>query len=248
MSILGLTIDYGPYSFVDNYDPAFTPNTTDLPGRRYAFGRQPSIGKWNLSCLGGAIAPLLEDTTELVNALELYDGFIAEKYYAMIGHKLGLDTIRPEDEELIGRFEKALATIQPDMTLFYQLLIDLPEQIASEKEVLQHFNNSFYNIPEKEDAQKLFQLIKDYQQRLLTNTNNRENRIATMRSTSPRFILRNYLLHQAIEGLEKGDPQFFLKLQEAIKEPYSNKYDELVAKRPDWASQKAGCSMLSCSS
>jgi uncharacterized protein YdiU (UPF0061 family) len=69
-----------------------------------------------------------------------------------------------------------------------------------------------------------------------------------MKATSPRFILRNYLLHKAIEDLEKGDDTLFLKLQNAIKEPYSGKFDEFFEKRPSWASQKAGCSMLSCSS
>jgi uncharacterized protein YdiU (UPF0061 family) len=69
-----------------------------------------------------------------------------------------------------------------------------------------------------------------------------------MRESNPRFILRNYLLHQAIEEMERGEEGLFLKLQQAIKEPYSTNFDEFFAKRPDWASKKAGCSMLSCSS
>jgi uncharacterized protein YdiU (UPF0061 family) len=69
-----------------------------------------------------------------------------------------------------------------------------------------------------------------------------------MRAANPRFILRNYLLHQAIEELEKGENTLFLQLMEAMKEPYSNQFDQFLVKRPDWASQKAGCSMLSCSS
>jgi uncharacterized protein YdiU (UPF0061 family) len=69
-----------------------------------------------------------------------------------------------------------------------------------------------------------------------------------MKASNPRFILRNYLLHQAIDGLQNGDSTLFEKLQEAMKEPYSNKFDEFFAKRPTWATQKAGCSMLSCSS
>jgi uncharacterized protein YdiU (UPF0061 family) len=69
-----------------------------------------------------------------------------------------------------------------------------------------------------------------------------------MRENNPRFILRNYLLHQAIEELQNGNDKLFLKLQEAMKEPYSNKYDEFLVRRPEWAAQKAGCSMLSCSS
>jgi uncharacterized protein YdiU (UPF0061 family) len=69
-----------------------------------------------------------------------------------------------------------------------------------------------------------------------------------MREANPRFILRNYLLHQAIQELQNGEDTLFVKLQEAVKEPYSTKFDAFFAKRPDWASQKAGCSMLSCSS
>ena len=84
MSILGLTIDYGPYSFVDDYDPNFTPNTTDLPGRRYAFGRQASVAKWNLSCLAGAISPLLPDQEKLVETLNGYDNLYWDKYYTMM--------------------------------------------------------------------------------------------------------------------------------------------------------------------
>ena len=69
-----------------------------------------------------------------------------------------------------------------------------------------------------------------------------------MQESNPRFILRNYLLHQAIEDLEKGDDTLFVKLQQAMKEPYSTNHDEFFQKRPSWATQKAGCSMLSCSS
>ncbi|HSU50897.1 MAG TPA: hypothetical protein VLJ41_09915, partial [Segetibacter sp.] len=87
-----------------------------------------------------------------------------------------------------------------------------------------------------------------YVERLKANTISRAESVEIMRKSNPRFILRNYLLHQSIEQLEKGDSQLFEKLQEAMKEPYSDKFDEFFAKRPAWATQKAGCSMLSCSS
>src|SRR3954466_6975804 len=119
MSILGLTIDYGPYSFVDHYDPNFTPNTTDLPGRRYAFGRQASVAKWNLGCLGGAIAHLLDGTEELVKVLDGYDGYYWNKYYEMMANKLGLDELKPEDATLLSEWEKTLIALKPDMTIFY---------------------------------------------------------------------------------------------------------------------------------
>ncbi len=248
MSILGLTIDYGPYSFVDDYDPNFTPNTTDLPGRRYAFGRQAPVAKWNLACLAGAIAPLINDNDKLMATLELYDDFYWSKYNVMMANKLGLDEVSKKDMKLVDQFEKMLRTIKPDMTIFYQLLIDLPSQLNNEQDVVKHFEESFYKEPGEAERQTLNASIKAYLERLKSNTCCREESIKRMKENNPRFILRNYLLHQAIEDLQDGNDNLFVKLQEAMKEPYSNKYDEFFVKRPSWAAQKAGCSMLSCSS
>lgn len=248
MSILGLTIDYGPYSFLDDYDPNFTPNTTDLPGRRYAFGKQHSIAYWNLGCLASAIAPLLPDTVQLIAELEAYGEIFYQKYYAMMGDKLGLDQVREADIELITQFEETLAALKPDMTIFYQLLIDLPLNVEDEKAVVKHFEDSFYEIPGKARSEALYNLIMAYIARVKQNACSREDAQRRMRENNPRFILRNYLLHQAIEELERGEDALFLELQEAIKNPYSTDFNAFFAKRPDWASQKAGCSMLSCSS
>jgi uncharacterized protein YdiU (UPF0061 family) len=248
MSILGLTIDYGPYSFVDNYDPLFTPNTTDLPGKRYAFGRQASVAKWNLGCLGGAIAPLLKDQEELVTMLETYDDVFWSEFYLMMGNKLGLDAVRQDDIKLFNDLEKTLRIIQPDMTIFYQFLIDLPLDVNNKEAVVDHFDDAFYEQLSAEEAGHLFNWITAYTERISTNKITREESVLRMRKTSPRFILRNYLLHQSIEDLEKGDDGLFVKLQEAMKEPYSGKHDEFFKKRPEWATEKAGCSQLSCSS
>jgi len=248
MSILGLTIDYGPFSFVDEYDPNFTPNTTDLPGRRYAFGKQHEIAYWNLGCLAGALASLFPDTAQLVAALETYGEVFYKKYYVMMGNKLGLDAVRPEDVKLFAQFEETLTALKPDMTIFYQLLIDLPLDVASEQEVVDHFAQSFYHELKVEERGTLVALIAAYLERLNTNSIQRQQSQQRMRETNPRFILRNYLLHQAIEELERGQQQLFTKLQEAIKDPYSKSFDEFFVKRPAWASKKAGCSMLSCSS
>ncbi|QCR22614.1 YdiU family protein [Pontibacter sp. SGAir0037] len=248
MSILGLTIDYGPYSFLDDYDPNFTPNTTDLPGRRYAFGKQAAIAKWNLGCLASAIAPLLSGTEQLIAALEAYDNIYWEKYYTMMANKIGLDLLREQDVELIRAFEKMLSTIKPDMTIFFQLLINLPAQLAGEEETVHHFQQSFYNTLDKAESELLFNLMQQYMERLTQNSISEEDARKRMQEHNPRFILRNYLLHQAIEELERGNNDLFLQLQDALKEPYSAKYDKFFAKRPAWASQKAGCSMLSCSS
>ena len=249
MSILGLTIDYGPYSFLDDYDPNFTPNTTDLPGRRYAFGRQPSIAYWNLGRLASAIAPLLPSTDGLVAELEAYEESFAEKYYTMMGSKLGFDEVRAEDRDFITDFEQTLATIQPDMTIFYQCLIDLPiAEAPDEQTVVAHFRDSFYRELTQDERSALHAVIAAYIARVNTSTITREASVARMKENNPRFVLRNYLLHEAIEELERGEDKLFLKLAEAIKKPYTRNFDEFFAKRPDWASTKAGCSMLSCSS
>lgn len=118
MSILGWTIDYGPYSFVDDYDLLFTPNTTDLPGRRYAFGRQPAVAKWNLGCLANALVPILKGTEELVKALDTFDDLYWSGYYGMMGRKLGLDSVGTDDIHLISNLEKMLNDLHPDMTIF----------------------------------------------------------------------------------------------------------------------------------
>lgn len=248
MSILGVTIDYGPYSFLDDYDPMFTPNTTDLPGRRYAFGRQAAVAQWNLSCLAGALAPLLPDTEGLQAALDNYGEVFQKYYYRMMAGKLGLEDVHSEDSGFISRVEKVLAEVKPDMTIFYQLLTELPEDIEEEEAILKHFDASFYAPLPPMLAEAFIGLIKAWQGKLERNRIPREESRRRMRAANPRFILRNYLLHQAIEELEKGESTLFVKLQEAMKEPYSRKGDEFFARRPDWATQKAGCSMLSCSS
>ena len=248
MSILGLTIDYGPYSFLDNYDHSFTPNTTDLPGRRYAFGNQPSVGYWNLGRLANAISLLFEDTQELEDVLGTYEKHFWDHYYAMTGRKLGLDKVGKEEKQMISEFEKVLLEIQPDMTIFYRLLASLSSESTSEA-ILRHFQPAFYNEPVPAQKELLTNLLSKYLKRRNSNNISPAASRDLMNKSNPRIILRNYLLHQAIEGLEKDDDTMFLKLQEAMKNPYSEVgFEELVQKRPEWAATKAGCSMLSCSS
>ncbi len=250
MSVLGLTIDYGPFSFLDNYDPDFTPNTTDLPGKRYAFGKQANIAYWNLSCLANALAPLIPDTERLESELRKYEDFYWNKYYTMMANKLGLDGINSDDDvKLLSEFEKVLEAIQPDMIIFYQLLIDLPAAgLVKGKDLLNFFKCSLYRDPEPKDITRLHTLLTSYQTRLRANTCTREDSLERMRKANPRFILRNYLLHMAIEELQRGENKLFLKLQHALKDPYSINHDEFFEPRPVWATGQAGCSMLSCSS
>ncbi|MGN6648380.1 MAG: protein adenylyltransferase SelO [Cytophaga sp.] len=245
MSILGLTIDYGPYSFLDEYEERFTPNTTDLPGRRYAFGNQAAVAYWNLGKLANALAFLVHGTDKLVAVLKEYQDLYEQKYYTMMAKKLGFDQLRDEDRPLIDSFEEMLRAIKPDMTIFYQLLIELPENIGSAEDVNHFFEASFYTAP---DTDHLYAVMLAYNNRIKANSCTREVSVNTMRAANPRFVLRNYILHEAISKLEKGDDGMLKKLEKYIQNPYSREADEYFAKRPDWARQKAGCSMLSCSS
>jgi serine/tyrosine/threonine adenylyltransferase len=248
MSILGLTIDYGPYSFLDDYDLNFTPNTTDLPGRRYAFGQQASIAQWNLGCLAGALSPLFPDTRDLIAQLEGYRDLFMGKYREMMKGKLGLDTLRSTDTALIARFEEVLSILSPDMTIFYQLLMELPAGTLEDERMLSHFEPCFYTPPVEAQSKRFIELIRTYQQRRASNTFSLQQSRELMEKHNPRVVLRNYLLHRAIEELENGTDDLFKKLHAAMKEPYSRNHEELVAKRPEWAMRQAGCSMLSCSS
>ncbi|MDT0691009.1 YdiU family protein [Salegentibacter sp. F188] len=248
MSILGQTIDYGPFSFMDDYNPGFTPNTTDLPGRRYAFGNQPSVGYWNIGKLGNALLPLFDKSDELEDAMHVYEETFWGKYYEMMANKLGLDKVEKEDQALVAQFEKILSTINPDMTIFYQLLTNLPKDLSNEESILNYFEESFYEIPKGKEKASFLELIKKYQDRLEQNSISEKESLGKMEKANPRFVLRNYLLHQAIEELEDGKSGLFEKLRTALKDPYSKNHDEFFRKRPDWASEKAGCSMLSCSS
>ncbi len=246
MSALGLTIDYGPYSMLDEYDPRFTPNTTDLPGRRYAFGRQPAIGKWNLACFAGSLAPLLPDAAPLAEALQTYDDLFGEEYYRMMGRKLGFPEVGAAEGASVDECLEMLGGLKPDYTLFFLKLADLP--VDESVDAVDFFSPTFYAEPSSDAASRLSAFVSSYTQRLRDTNSNSSTRAGIMRATNPRIILRNYQLHEAIEALENEDAAPFEKLQEALKNPYSSGYDELVQKRPDWAGQKAGCSMLSCSS
>jgi uncharacterized protein YdiU (UPF0061 family) len=248
MSILGLTIDYGPFSFLDAYDPNFSPNTTDHPGLRYAFGKQHSIAYWNLGCLANALAPLFEDTAELVKALENFAPVFYGKYYAMKAGKMGLDEVKGNDIELIDQFENLLATLQPDMTIFYQLLIELPEDLQDEQAITAHFTPALYDQLNSSERELLSKNIKSYQARMALNKTSRVNAQSQMRANNPRFILRNFLLYQAIQELEKGDDGLFKRLQAALQDPYSKAHDEFFRLRPEWANEQPGSATLSCSS
>lgn len=248
MSVFGLTLDYGPFSFLDNYDPNFTPNTTDLPGRRYAFGKQYEIAHWNLIRFATALLPIIEDPEPFEDSLNEYVKRLSVQRNKMWSRKLGFETLQDQHDDLFQKLETMLVMVQPDYTLFFRQLQDLPADSTDKTYLLNHFTTAFYKTPQGQTKEMFLDWLLHYQKVRITSGLPQEKRKQLMGQANPYFIPRNYLLHQAIEGLENEDQNLFKEIEEAIQNPYRKPKPHLMQKRPQWASNTAGCSMLSCSS
>jgi uncharacterized protein YdiU (UPF0061 family) len=255
MSILGLTIDYGPFGFLDTYDPNFTPNTTDAGERRYRFSNQPRVAKWNLIKLAEALYPLIGSIPPLEEALVAYTETYEAAESRLFADKLGLATA---DKSLVDELFQVLAVVETDMTLFFRGLANVPVGLD----------------PETSDAALLAPLVDAYYTPDALTGDGRARTLAWLRrygacirqegtrgtpaalrkqrmnAVNPKYILRNCLAQVAIDAAEKGDPSLVLELLELLRHPYDEQpeRERYAAKRPDWARDRAGCSMLSCSS
>ena len=254
MSILGLTIDYGPYGWLDNYDPDWTPNTTDREQRRYRFGNQPQIAGWNLNQLANAIYPLIEQVEPLQEALRLYSNTFIESYQQMQNEKLGLQVFEPEtDKELQGELLKILVIAETDMTIFYRKLANISTEIElSDAELIDELQEAYYQPEHLTEAIKaqIVSWLRQYISRVQEDKTDDMRRKETMNSVNPKYVLRNYLAQLAIDKAVQGDNSMVNELLEVLRHPYDEQpeYQVWAEKRPDWARTKAGCSMLSCSS
>ena len=248
MSILGLTIDYGPYGWIDNYDPHWTPNTTDAQGRRYCFGNQPKISHWNLYQLANAIAPLFDSTKSLELGLEHYAHIFLQKEKENIAAKLGFSECKSSDIELMNSLTRLLEKSEVDMTIFFRTL---SENSQNEKLDQNCFSEAYYDPEKKRKTEDEWRnWINLYLKRAAQDGMNPEVRRNLMLKTNPKYVLRNYLSQKAIELAENGDFSLVHKLLDVMRRPYEAQisYEEFAKKRPDWAREKPGCSMLSCSS
>ena len=249
MSMLGLTIDYGPYGWIDNYDPSWTPNTTDSMNRRYAFGQQPSIALWNLEKLANAIYPQIEEAKPLEDALQHYVDCFERSYRDVRLQKLGLAQEDEGDKELLLSLNRALQSTEVDMTLFFRGLAQCEKDTserAEERIIMSPVRDSLYRATTDE----LLLWMRRYQKRLQKESLPDEQRAALMNQVNPKYVLRNYLAQQAIEKSEEGDHSLVHTLLEVMRKPYDERpeYNEFAQRRPEWARNKPGCSTLSCSS
>jgi serine/tyrosine/threonine adenylyltransferase len=254
LSILGLTIDYGPYGWLEGYDPMWTPNTTDAQGKRYSYGNQPQIAQWNLFQLANALAPLAGRVEQLEASLQGFADRYTRKSQRMYANKLGLKQYLGEpDQILIDKLFEILQLTETDMTIFFRCLSKLEiEQELTADTILQVIEPALYSPDElkSQHAESFIDWVRKYQVRVQQQSLINESRIEMMNSNNPKYILRNYLVQVAIEKAEKGDYSEIETLLELCRNPYDeqNDFDHYANKRPDWARNKAGCSMLSCSS
>ena len=255
MSILGLTIDYGPYGWLDNYDPDWTPNTTDAEGRRYRFGYQPQIALWNLVRLAQSMVPIVPDTAGLQQALQTYEHTLHEEMQAMMAGKLGLRGLEHDDEDLVGELPEILARTETDMTIFYRRLADLPcASLDVEQEddarLVARIGDAHYRELTREEMQLMVGWLRSYRARVRGDGRSDEERRAAMNRVNPKYVMRNYLAQQAIDRAEEGDASMVHGLLDVMRRPYDEQpeHEAWAGKRPDWARRKPGCSMLSCSS
>ncbi|MDO9054290.1 MAG: YdiU family protein [Gallionella sp.] len=246
MSIIGLTLDYGPYGWVDNFDPGWTPNTTDAQWHRYSLAQQPPVARWNLERLADALATVATSRSMLDEGLAHFDVTLQTGLSTMLAGKFGLLEWQDEDAALTESIFELMQRAEVDMTEFFRALANVSQQ-APELEILR---SAFYREPLYQSHSALFYAwLERYAARLAQQQDTDEARRIRMNWVNPRFILRNYLAQQAIDAATNGDMSLIHTLMEAARHPYDDDIPAaLTAKRPDWAINKPGCSMLSCSS
>jgi uncharacterized protein YdiU (UPF0061 family) len=254
MSILGLTIDYGPYGWLEGYDAGWTPNTTDGQGKRYQFGNQLGVVMWNLAQLGSAIAPLINEIEPLEAVLKDFKEKYVAAYTKMMGQKLGLEVRNDSNAALIQELEEVLPVTEVDMTIFFRNLAKFSKEGHTDDGIafLNPIIDAFYE-PEDLKGEVLEawrEWFTKYFNRLNEDGTSDEERRVAMDQVNPKYVFRNYMAQMAIEKADNNDFSLVDELYLLLKQPYGEQPDQQkwFAKRPEWARHKVGCSMLSCSS
>ena len=232
MSILGLTIDYGPFQFLDAFVPGHVCNHSDNQGR-YAYNRQPNVAYWNLFCLAQALLPLIGDPELAKGALESYKTVFPEAFMARMRSKLGLAQAREKDAELIDGILVLLAQNAVDYTIFWRRLSHAVQQ------------NDFEPVRDLfADRTTFDRWLLSYSELLALD--NQALAANLMLKNNPKFVLRNHLGEQAIRAAKLGDFSELQTLQRLLEHPFDEHpgHDAYAAFPPDWASSIE----ISCSS
>jgi len=235
MSIHGITLDYGPFGFMDDYDPGFICNHSDHNGR-YAFNQQPYIGLWNLSCLAQALLPLAEKE-DLKAALDRYSPLLEGRYMELMRDKYGFTETREEDASLIQDLLALMHLHHVDYTNFFRSLGQFQTGSASLNEPLR---DVFL------DRDAFDRWAVRYGQRLHAEGSRDDERLARMNRINPKYVLRNYLAQTAIEKAQQKDYSEMDRLLSLLQNPYSDQpgMDSYAAPPPNWGKHLS----VSCSS
>jgi len=256
MSILGLTLDYSPFGFLDGFDANHICNHSDTGGR-YAYAQQPQIGYWNLFCLAQALLPLfgadpntlvdLSDEAQAQPAIDaaqetllVYRDTYGAAFYARYRAKLGLSTEQPGDEALFGDLFKLLHTQRTDYTLFFRHLADVRRDdtpTAAEARTVRDF---FF------DRAAADVWLAAYRQRLRAEPQSDDARAAAMQRVNPKYVLRNHLAEVAIRHAKQKDFSEVENLRAVLARPFDDHpgFEHYAQPAPEWASSLE----VSCSS
>jgi uncharacterized protein YdiU (UPF0061 family) len=236
MSILGLTLDYGPFGFMEAFDPDHICNHTDQHGR-YSYANQPPVGHWNCYALGNALLPLIGNVDDAQQALDIYQPEFARKIDELLHAKLGLATNQDSDRELLDDMFKLMQDNHVDFTLFFrrlgELRIDAPEHDEPVRDLIL-------------DRPAFDAWAARYRDRLRQENSVDAERRERMMRTNPKYVLRNYLAQVAIERAQNGDFNEVHKLLSVLERPFDEQpeNESYAALPPDWASHLE----VSCSS
>jgi len=231
MSILGDTIDYGPFGFLDTYNPDFICNHSDTNGR-YSFKNQPSVGLWNLNALATSLMTLISSET-LVSILKTYEPTFLSAYRGLMSAKLGLSHYNDTDEDLINQLLELMTANNVDYTLFFRHLCHFSKNRTAVRDMF--IDRQGFDIwAEKYDHRLIQQPVTDAERRL------------QMLATNPKYVLRNYMAQAAIEQAQQGDYSGVNLLLEVLQNPY-NEHPQAIhyaGLPPNWAETIS----VSCSS
>jgi uncharacterized protein YdiU (UPF0061 family) len=236
MSILGLTLDYGPFGFMEAFDPGHICNHTDQQGR-YSYANQPQVGHWNCYALGQAMLPLIGEVDDVEAALEVYRPEFSATLERLLRAKLGLTTEQPGDRDLFDAMFAVMQRSHVDFTQFFRTLGDLKIDDPASDTVLR---DMFI------DRDAFDGWAASYRARLRLENSSDAARRPAMNAVNPKYVLRNYLAQVAIEKAQAGDYAEVGKLLAVLEHPFDEQPENeaYAALPPDWASHLE----VSCSS
>lgn len=258
MSILGLTIDYGPFGFLDAFDPGHICNHSDHGGR-YAYARQPNVAYWNLHALAQALVPLVQDPDSLRDALQPYRDQFPAAIQQRMRAKLGLRDEQPGDAVLCDDFLRLLDAGRIDYTIALRRLGRFQIDAASEavgaaggigrwpvNDVLRRLFETSSSTDPRDQTAAFDAWAERYAARLRTEDSRDAERAARMDRINPKYVLRNHLAQQAISRAERGDLDELHRLARVLERPFDEQPEHAVYADfpPDWAGGLA----ISCSS